>query len=114
MTTKTTHTVTREDAARAERPRVYHIHPDRRAWVDIEPGVYEDLGLRVHLDVGEEQDVIEEIVDDGFDDIEYQLPAYEFSATALAEWTSIVEERLRAQAAKAPRSTRSATSAETA
>ncbi len=86
----------------AERPRVYHIRPDRREGVEVGENEWMDLGLRIDLDLVEELGVRWEIADDNFDDIEYQYPGYDFSATALTEWSEIVEQRVRQSTAKAP------------
>ena len=86
----------------AERPRVYHILSVRREGLDVGDEEWRDIGLRIDLDFGEEGESRWEIADDSFDDIEYQLPRYDFSATALAEWSQIVEQRMRQATAKAP------------
>ena len=86
----------------AKRPRVYHLVSVRREGLDVGDEGWQDVGLRIDLDLGEEHGIRWEIADDNFDDIEYQLTAYDFSATAVAEWSAIVQERMQATMVRAP------------
>ncbi len=102
MSTHSQAVATQGVVSTAGRPRVYHILSVRREGIDVGDEEWQDIGLRIDLDFGDEGGSRWEIADDNFDDIEYQLPGYDFSATALAEWSQIVEARQRHDMTNAP------------